>query len=420
MLALSLVLLLLFIILPRHGFNATPAATYARWCECVDYVRNRFQLDPSVGPYFLGAADMGPYLENHGFVTVPEPVSGAIIVFQRSFGSGINATYGHVGVIVGVQPVNGSTWNLTVRGARQTWPEWSEHGCNNVSDMGHIVVSRGSGQTAFYTRQPQPGRLVISEPLQLAPAAPRVDEAVEARFVVQNVGGQPLVLEELTAGGRQGSDWEAAMHADFPYQQAIELAPGQSYVYQASRSFAEPGRYFSEPVARIGGSWQNIESANRVLYDVVPHPAAPTPEPTPEPPTAPTPEPTIPPEPSPQPWPTPDNAPRPTPIEQPARRASFNNADLPDPQQPDSALPAISDEWSSDETLAEGTYIFRARAGRGTRVYLDETLLIDGLQRQDSYVGSWIVSGGAHRVHVVVYENNDGTRASFQWERLGP
>jgi hypothetical protein len=411
MLALSLLLLLLFLIVPRHGFNATPAATYARWCECVDYVRNRFQLDPAIGPHFLGAADMGPYLQNHGFAAVPEPRNGAIIVFQRSFGSGIDATYGHVGVIVGVQPLDGSTWNLTVRGARQTWPEWSEYGCNNVSDMSHILVSRGSSLAAFYARQPQPGRLVVSEALHIAPAAPRAGEAVTARFAVQNVGEQPLVIEELTAGGRQGSDWPDAIHADFPYQHAIELAPGQSYVYQASRTFAEPGSYFSEPVASINGTWQSIDSTNRVAYTVLSQPAEPTPEPTAEPTPEPTAEPTSAPAPDPQPWPTPDNAPRPTPIERPEQEASFNA---------EGVLPAISDEWSSSETLAEGRYIFRARAGRGTRLYLDETLLIDGLRQQDSYIGSWIVSGGAHHVRVVVYEKNDGSRANFQWERLGP
>jgi hypothetical protein len=281
MTCLSLILLLMFVLLPQRGWNAPLNNQYARWCQCVDYVRNRFDLNPSAGPYFVGAADMGPYLENQGFMPVYEPVEGAVIVFPRWFGSGIDATYGHVGVVTAVQSF-GDTWSLTVRGARQTVPEWTEHGCTNVSDMSNITVPMGSNHATFYTIAPKPGQLQIVGYLELSNAAPVAGEMLRARFSVQNVGQQPMLLERLTVGGRQGSTWQDPTNADFPYHRDITLAPGQVYTYEALREAGPAGGYFAEPAVQVGGIWNTIAGANRVAYtvqEVVPLPSMPDAQP---------------------------------------------------------------------------------------------------------------------------------------------
>lgn len=181
----SLCLALLFVLVPRPGHNALPAANSVRWCQCVDYVRQRFGLDPAAGPHFVGAADMGPYLQGQGMVRHAAPLLGAVIVFPRSFGSGIDTTYGHVGVVVGIE-AQADHWRLTVRGARQSWPEWTEYGCSNVSDMTHITVPYQGATVAFFAPsavQPvsesrpvtaQPVSTPTSEPTAIATSTPAV------------------------------------------------------------------------------------------------------------------------------------------------------------------------------------------------------------------------------------------------------
>jgi hypothetical protein len=409
----SLTLLLIFIIVPRQGFNAPLASQPARWCQCVDYVVNRFSLDLRVGPPFVGAADMGPFLENQGFTRVFEPLPGSIVVFPRSFGSGIDTTYGHVGVVTHAQAMQGGqAWALTVRGARQTWPEWTEHGCSNVSDMDHITVAQDGSPASFYISAPTPGRLAVAAPLTLSSTAPRVEEFIQATFSVRNVGQQPILIDTLTAGGRKGADWEAVIHADFPYHEHITLQPGESYHYEAIQAIFEEGDYFAEPAAQVGGAWGTIEGGNRVRYHVS-NPAPPL-TPTPVPATA-----------------TPPPASEPTATPPPANgdvilgskgttsevAAQANPAAIPTVEP----LPALQTQWSEEEYIAPGSYTFRAWAGQGTRVYLDEVLVVDGLQGtpdgiSGQYAGTRDVTGGAHTIRIEVYANHDGSTAHYEWD----
>jgi hypothetical protein len=213
---------------------------------------------------------MGPYLEAQGLQRITAPIEGAIIVFPRTFGMGIDETYGHVGVVMQVSPNDsGTAWTLTIRGARQEGNEWADYGCSNVSDMYAIRVPRdGSSGVSFYAATPPPGRLHVVEPLRLSTRAPRTGELVYARFTVENSGGQPLQIEALTAGGRQGSTWDAAVQVDFPLVRDIVLHPGERYTYRAAHALAEPGGYFAEPAAQIDDTWSSIASANRVRYSV--------------------------------------------------------------------------------------------------------------------------------------------------------
>ncbi|MGQ9555968.1 MAG: peptidoglycan DD-metalloendopeptidase family protein [Anaerolineae bacterium] len=111
------------------------------------------------------------------------------------------------------------------------------------------------------------GRLQVVEPLTLSSTSPAVGESVRARFRVKNVGMRALVIEQLTAGGRRGVDWNGDW-ADFPHVTNVRLEPGQEYTYDQQRSFTTPGGYFAEPVAKINGNWGGISGANRITYTV--------------------------------------------------------------------------------------------------------------------------------------------------------
>jgi hypothetical protein len=412
--ALVLLLLLLFVVVPRSGFNAPHES--ARWCQCVDYVRNRFNLAP--GGNFVGAADMGPYLEAQGYGRIPDPVVGAIIVFPRWFGSGINATYGHVGVVTTVDTSDPANWHLTVRGARQTHPEWTESGCSNVSDMDHIVVPRGSDVVGFYHAAPRPGPVQLVSNLELSTSNLNLGDTVQASFQVQNTGDEPLTLELLTAGGRQGNTWDAEVLADFPLNRDVHLRPGQVYEYRAIYTPSAAGSYFVEPVARIHGEWTTIESANRLYYDVqapkavVENAALPTTAPPP-PPTATT---TVAPPPPPTVTATVAPPPPPTATATVAPPQATGKAPAVDPP----SEPPLIDQWTSHDHLGAGTYTLRIWAGTGIRVYLDGELVFDGLQPQSPATAALNdIPGGPHTVTVRMYVGSESSRAHYTWERAG-
>ncbi|NJO06420.1 MAG: CHAP domain-containing protein [Chloroflexaceae bacterium] len=268
--AVFLAVFLYVVSIPVQSYQAT-SPEHLSWCQCVDYVRNRFALGPTRG-WFSGAADMGPYLEAQGFARIHEPQVGAVAVFPPWFGAGIDTVYGHAGVVQQIEPQEGR-WKLTVRGARQTVPEWVEHGCSNISDMGHVYVAMEQPNVAFYIAR---GRLVVAEPLTLSSVSPFTSETIQASFAVQNVGQQAITLDMLMAGGRRGSHWDSAELADFSAATAIVLEPGHMYHYVGARSIDATGDYFAEPAVLIDGTWSQIEGANRITYTAQAAPPAPT------------------------------------------------------------------------------------------------------------------------------------------------
>ena len=110
----------------------------AAWCECTNYVNNRFNL----GGGFPNAQDWGPYLTGRGYYQVSSPAVGDIVVYTAAR---MGNCCGHVGVIAGV----GST-SLTVRGANQIWSTFTEYNCTNVS-QGNFN-RRTDGTERYYRR----------------------------------------------------------------------------------------------------------------------------------------------------------------------------------------------------------------------------------------------------------------------------
>ena len=132
--------------------EGSSTALAAQSCQCVTYIKNRYGLTGSIGGSGC-AKDMGPYLAARGFRKVSNPQVGAVVIFQPSFGSGINQSCGHVAVIVKVQSVdNNSKWSITVRGANQGGSTFTQYNCTNVSDVSFKSYPKTSTSVSYYVR----------------------------------------------------------------------------------------------------------------------------------------------------------------------------------------------------------------------------------------------------------------------------
>jgi hypothetical protein len=132
--------------------HATPAEA-ASWCQCVDYVKNAYGLSGAIGGSG-GAKDMGSYLAARGFRQLYGPANlqaWAVAIFQPGFGSGINQTYGHVGLVAQYWYSGGGYWTVVLRGANQPGYTWIEKGCTNVSDW-TLKVQVGSPYVSCWAR----------------------------------------------------------------------------------------------------------------------------------------------------------------------------------------------------------------------------------------------------------------------------
>jgi|GEM_PF-4625739 len=149
-----LITMLVSIVFPLPSHDAQAAS----YCQCVDYVKNRYQLSGSIGGSG-GAKDMGPYLRDRGFVQLSTPFVGAVVILKPAFGRGVNATYGHVAVITAVQDL-GTDWRITIRGANQSGSVWTEYNCTNVSSWqpSSYPKSFGTDKIEYWTRNLALGR----------------------------------------------------------------------------------------------------------------------------------------------------------------------------------------------------------------------------------------------------------------------
>jgi surface antigen len=126
---------------------AAPAQGGARYCQCVEYAKNRFGLSGSAGR----AKDMGSFLKARGFRQISNPQVGAVVIFQPSFGKGIDQGAGHVGVITQVSSVDRDRqWQVTVRGANQGGSLFTEYSCNNVSNVRFKSYPKGSSSISYW------------------------------------------------------------------------------------------------------------------------------------------------------------------------------------------------------------------------------------------------------------------------------
>lgn len=107
-----------------------------------------------------------------------------------------------------------------------------------------------------------PGQLTVVTALTFSPANGVVGQSVEARYTVQNTGGQAITATWLLVGARDPNN----ANVDFPGAANVTLQPGQHYTYRLSRSFGAAGNYTAWPAALVNGSW--IELAPRTTFEV--------------------------------------------------------------------------------------------------------------------------------------------------------
>lgn len=115
--------------------------------------------------------------------------------------------------------------------------------------------------------------LQIAETLTLTPDTPIVGEPVTARYVINNSGTHSIALPYLglVARGPNCDTWECVRTLDFPHEEDITLAPGDTYIFTAMRSFPEPGDGFFAQAAYgdPNGWWYPLPGAERLSFEVV-------------------------------------------------------------------------------------------------------------------------------------------------------
>jgi serine/threonine-protein kinase len=97
----------------------------------------------------------------------------------------------------------------------------------------------------------QTGQLTLVSPLALSPGSPGVNQTTTGTFTVKNTGTASVSVQSFLIGARD----PANHNVDFPESAPITLAPGQSYTYMDSRTFATAGTYSAWPAYFDGTNW---------------------------------------------------------------------------------------------------------------------------------------------------------------------
>ena len=144
--------------------RATAAAVF---CQCVKYVKNKTGVQNPVA-----AKDYGTNLKAAGYYEVTPDFSSSwgniwatdVIVVSNTYGSGVNATYGHVGFpsalsLVQTKDKNGKVisqyFTVKIKGSNQTNDAskvFTDAGCNNVDTNMSVKYYAGSSTLKFYRK----------------------------------------------------------------------------------------------------------------------------------------------------------------------------------------------------------------------------------------------------------------------------
>lgn len=134
-------------------------------CQCVEYIKNRIGDQRPAGHAYY----MDNYLKRNGYSLVDlnsdVPRNKDIVIIRRGFGSGYDATYGHVGIVSSATGYAGSTFQIDLVSSNMNntawsgqpkpnprYPERSEYGCDNVSGNILTVSPSKYNQVAVYRR----------------------------------------------------------------------------------------------------------------------------------------------------------------------------------------------------------------------------------------------------------------------------
>ena len=118
-----------------------------------------------------------------------------------------------------------------------------------------------------------------------------LNEQVTVMFKILNNGISPVTIMGLVIGSRgpgvncdnpNVEKWSAPV-ISFPTPKDITIQPGEEYVYEGSRAFYLPGKYFLEPIIQgPSGNWGGIQpfSCISITVDGTESPPTKTPSPT--------------------------------------------------------------------------------------------------------------------------------------------
>jgi hypothetical protein len=136
---------------------ASPAAahSYMHTCECVEYIKHYYGLSGDVtGANSISAKDMGPGLRARGFVQVSRPQANAVVIFQPAYGSGANATHGHVARVRSFRESNaGKNWTLSLTSANFGDPTHKANNCNNLRNHDTRSFAKGLSSVSYYVKR---------------------------------------------------------------------------------------------------------------------------------------------------------------------------------------------------------------------------------------------------------------------------
>jgi hypothetical protein len=134
--------------------SATPtkAKPGPHWCECVEYIKNRFGLTGAAGD----AKDMGPFLAKNGFKRSAIPIPGGVVIIQPGFyPSGSGAVYGHAALIQSIYPAGKYAWRLTLVAANQSGAKFTAADCTDVSIKDFAPIPWTSKMFSYWAPPPR-------------------------------------------------------------------------------------------------------------------------------------------------------------------------------------------------------------------------------------------------------------------------
>jgi surface antigen len=117
------------ILFPVSQIATMQTAQAASYCECVGYVKRVIGISDAT-PTAHAADWDNNVLPNYGYKRLSGPQVGAIVVIERNNNGGFNSTYGHIGIIVGIQ----SDGRIQIKGANQGG-NGIDANCNNVNTI---------------------------------------------------------------------------------------------------------------------------------------------------------------------------------------------------------------------------------------------------------------------------------------------
>ncbi|MFN4149310.1 MAG: CHAP domain-containing protein [Candidatus Sericytochromatia bacterium] len=124
---------------------STKAET-ASFCQCVKYMKNRSILKSDA----KDAQDAGPYLIGYKQVPYP-PKSGDIVIYNGKYGKGISSA-GHIAEVISIRNNTDGSITITVKGANQKDPTFTEFKCNNVNKTMNSTISKSTSNISFYRK----------------------------------------------------------------------------------------------------------------------------------------------------------------------------------------------------------------------------------------------------------------------------